>query len=339
MSKSMLVLGGSHFLGREVAEQARDDGWRVSVFNRGKTGANPDGVHALTGDRTSAADLKRLAELGPWDAVVDTSGMNAEVVESATDALAAAVDRYVYVSTVSVYAHWPLHPLTEDLPTLAEAAPADGMPDDVNISYGRDKAACEQAARTNLDRRLTILRPGVILGPGEYVGRLPWWLNRAARGGRILAPGQPTQPIQPVDVRDVAAFACHRADVANDGEVFNVAARQDVATMFSLLSNCLTSTGPDQAELTWVDNDVLLQQGVRQWTELPLWRTHPGTWQVEADRARKAGLVCRPLSVTVDDTWAWMLAGNRAVHNDRAALHGIDPVKEETVLDAWDTRA
>ncbi|MFG2500885.1 NAD-dependent epimerase/dehydratase family protein [Streptomyces sp. NPDC048441] len=338
MSMSMLVLGGSHFLGLQVAEQARDHGWQVSVFNRGKTGSNPDGVRGVVGDRMNDSDLARLVELGAWDAVVDTSGMNAEAVESATAALAPVVGRYVYVSTVSVYADWPLHPLREELPTLTEAAPAHGMPPDVNVSYGRDKAACEQAARTHLDKRLTILRPGVILGPGEYVGRLPWWLARTARGGQILAPGCPDQALQPVDVRDLAVFACRRAETATGGEVFNIAAPQDAATMGGFLADCLSATEPARAELTWVNSSFLVEHEVRQWTELPLWRTHSGTWQVDAGRAREAGLLCRPLEQTVADTWSWMQAGNKAVYNDRAALHGIDPAKEQAVLAAWATR-
>lgn len=334
MSMSMLVLGGSHLLGRQVAEQARDRGWQVSVFNRGKTGTNPEGARALSGHRTDGTDLARLVDLGAWDAVVDTSGMNAEVIESATAALAPVVGRYVYVSAVSVYADWPLHPLREEMPTLADAAPADGMPADVNVAYGREKAACEQIARTHLDKGLTILRPGVILGPGEYVGRLPWWLTRTARGGQILAPGCPDQAIQPVDVRDLAAFACRRAEAAMNAEVFNIGAPRGAATMGGFLTDCLTATNPAGVELTWVDGSFLLEHEVRQWTELPSWHTHPGTWEVEAGRARAAGLLCRPLRQTVADTWAWMQAGNEPVHNDRAALHGIDPAKEQAVLNA-----
>ncbi|MFI9718928.1 NAD-dependent epimerase/dehydratase family protein [Streptomyces sp. NPDC052396] len=212
MTKSMLVLGGSHFLGRAIAEAALRDGWQVTVFNRGKSARDPEGVTSVRGDRTNIDDLARLAGLGPWTAIADTSGMTLAAVEGATRILANSTTRYIYVSTVSVYAGWPLLPLREEDPTLAEEPPAVGMPADVNVPYGQDKARCEKVAAAALEGRLTILRPGVILGPHEYVGRLPWWLRRVERGGSILAPGQPDQLIQPVDVRDVADFTCRRAE-------------------------------------------------------------------------------------------------------------------------------
>ncbi|MEU5299782.1 NAD-dependent epimerase/dehydratase family protein [Streptomyces noursei] len=337
MTISVLVMGGSHFLGRAVAVEALRRGWSVAVFNRGKTGRNPDGTHAIQGDRTNPKDLERLAGIGPWDAVIDTSGMSADVVNLATQALAEVATRYVYVSTVSVYAGWPLLPLTEDLPTLAEAEPVSGMPSDVVVSYGVDKADAEKAARAHLGRALTILRPGVILGPEEYVGRLPWWLRRVERGGRVLAPGRPEQTISPVDARDVAAFACDRAEAGREAEIFNLTSPKNHATMESFLRACIEVTGSG-ASLEWVDGGFLLDHGARQWTELPLWRTYPGTWAVSGVRAQEAGLVCRPLSETVADTWAWLTSGETAVDNERAAHIGMAEEKETALLAAWDAR-
>ncbi|MEU3373294.1 NAD-dependent epimerase/dehydratase family protein [Streptomyces sp. NPDC006660] len=340
MTTSVLVMGGSHFLGRAVAVEALRRGWSVTVFNRGKTGRNPDGVHAIQGDRTNQKDLVRLAGIGPWNAVIDTSGMSANVVDLATQALSEAARRYIYVSTVSVYAGWPLLPLTEDLPTLAEAEPASQMPGDVVVSYGVDKAAAEKAAQTNLGRALTILRPGVILGPEEYVGRLPWWLRRVERGGRVLAPGNPDQtiaPVSPVDSRDVAVFACDRAQVGREAEIFNLTAPKNHATMESFLKTCINVTGSD-ANLDWVEADFLLHHGAKQWTELPLWRTYPGTWSVSGVRAHDAGFVCRPLSETVADTWSWVVSGEDAVDSERAAHIGLAREKEAALLAAWDAR-
>ncbi|MFJ8313042.1 MULTISPECIES: NAD-dependent epimerase/dehydratase family protein [unclassified Streptomyces] len=337
MTTSVLVMGGSHFLGRAAATEALGRGWAVSVFNRGKTGRNPEGVRAIQGDRTNPEDLARLADMGPWDAIIDTSGMSADVVDLATRALADATSRYVYTSTVSVYAGWPLLPLTEDLPTLTEAGPMTDVPSDVNVAYGMDKAAAEKAARTNLGEGLTILRPGVILGPEEYVGRLPWWLRRIERGGRVLAPGNSEQPISPVDARDVAAFACDRAASARTGEIFNITAPSNHATMDGFLRTCVEVVGAD-ATLEWVDGDFLLRNSAKQWTELPLWRTYPGTWAVSGVRAQKAGLRCRPLSETVADTWAWLSGGETAVDHERADLHGLAEEKEAALLGAWDAR-
>ncbi|MER6914312.1 NAD-dependent epimerase/dehydratase family protein [Streptomyces sp. NPDC000594] len=337
MTTSVLVMGGSHFLGRAVAADALRRGWSVTVFNRGKTGRNPEGVHAVQGDRTRQADLSHLAGLGPWDAIIDTSGMSADVVDRATRTLALATSRYVYVSTVSVYAGWPLLPLTEELPTLSDAGPMPDVPSDVNVAYGLDKAHAEKAALTNLGDLLTVLRPGVILGPEEYVGRLPWWLKRVERGGRVLAPGDPYQLIAPVDARDVATFACDRAVAARKAEVFNLTAPKNHATMEHFLRACIGVTGSDAA-LEWVDGGFLLDHGAKQWTELPLWRTYPGTWAVSGVRAHEAGFACRPLSETVTDTWSWLSSGETAVDHERAARHGLTEEKEAALLAAWDAR-
>ncbi len=172
----------------------------------------------------------------------------------------------------------------------------------------------------------------MILGPGEYVGRLPWWLRRAARGGPILAPGSPGQTIQPVDVRDVADFILAQA-TGSGPAVHNVAAPIGRDTMGSFLRGCLAATG-GSGELIWVPDDFLVERGVRQWTELPLWRTHAGVWQVDASTAVAAGFRARPLEETVRDTWAWLSADGRPVEHPRAADHGLDADKERQLLAA-----
>jgi nucleoside-diphosphate-sugar epimerase len=174
-----------------------------------------------------------------------------------------------------------------------------------------------------------ILRPGVILGPGEYVGRLPWWLVRAQRGGRILAPAPGGQRIQPVDVRDVAAFAVDQA-AATVGGAFNVTHPQGI-TFDGFIRACLEVTG-GAGRPVWAPAEVLAGYGVRQWTELPLWRTHPGVWSVDSGLAVQAGLRCRPLRETIADTWAWWQAQGRPVEHPRWAEHGIDPTKEAKIL-------
>jgi nucleoside-diphosphate-sugar epimerase len=200
-----------------------------------------------------------------------------------------------------------------------------------DLYYGRQKAGAERAVLSVFGpERATILRPGVILGPGEYVGRSPWWLNWAARGGRVLAPGAPERTIQPVDVRDVAAFAVHCAGGAGGG-VFNVTAPIGRETMGGFLTACLDVTGA-AGRLVWARDEVLLEHGVRQWTELPLWRTHPGVWQIDSSGAYAAGLVCRTLAETVTDTWCWLLRGGVPVEHPRGAEHGIDPSKEAKIL-------
>ncbi|MFK4184369.1 NAD-dependent epimerase/dehydratase family protein [Streptomyces sparsogenes] len=338
----ILVLGGTWFLGKTVVEGALRRGWRVTTFNRGQSGRPVPGATCVDGDRTNLADLQRLAAQGPWDAVVDTSAseLAPRDVLAGAEILQEVAGRYVYVSTVSVYEGWPDKPLTESSPILDGPPDADGeygmMPDDwdgPDLHYGRQKAGTERAVLAAFGPdRTTIMRPGVILGPGEYVGRLPWWLSRAARGGKILAPGSPDKTIQPVDVRDVAAFALDRAE-RRAGGVFNVTAPIGRETMGGLLTSCLETTGAC-GELVWAPDELLIGYKVRQWTELPLWRTHAGVWQIDSSGAYAAGFSCRPLADTVSDTWRWLQEGGMPVEHPRRAEHGIAPAKEAEIMAA-----
>lgn len=341
MSSRLLVLGSSWFLGRSVVGAALAAGWEVTTFRRGRaaSGDDPVGVQTIRGDYADPAAAARLAVAGPFDAVID----NLAYVPRETLAIARALEpvagRYVMVSTVSAYQGWPTEPLSEASPVLdcSPDAGADfGYDGDPGPSvYGFTKAGCERAVTETFGAdRTTILRPGVILGPHEYVGRVPWWLRRMERGGQVLAPGSPFRRIQPVDVRDVAAFAVRCASGVPG--VFNVtgAGRE---TMGDFLEACRIVTG-SQAELTWITDDSwLADQGIKQWTGLPLWRTYAGTWAVDASRARAAGLVGRSIANTVADTWEWLTSG-RIVEHERAGELGITPDKEAAILATWRAR-
>ncbi|MCX4582478.1 NAD-dependent epimerase/dehydratase family protein [Streptomyces sp. NBC_01481] len=332
----ILVLGGTWFLGRSVAVEAHRRGWDVTAFSRGRSGQDVPGVRPVRGDRTEAADLNRLADEGPWDAVIDTSSseLPPRDVRLAARALRDAARRWVHVSTVSVYAGWPHQPLTEaseilDCPSDVNESfgytGADGSP----TKYGFQKAGGERAVAEVFGEGAVFLRPGVILGPGEYVGRLPWWLNRAHRGGPVLAPAPASRIIQPTDVRDVAAFAVDQAAAATGG-AYNVAHPEGMA-FGDFLHACFTLTQAD-AHAVWVEPEVLIEHGVRQWTELPLWRTHAGVWSVNSSRAVSAGLKCRPLRETIADTWAWLRADGRPVDHPRWAEHGLATEKEAKII-------
>ncbi|MEU6475316.1 NAD-dependent epimerase/dehydratase family protein [Streptomyces sp. NPDC047017] len=331
----ILVLGGSWFLGKHIVDAALKRGWAVTTFNRGRSG-DVNGVEPVHGDRTNRADLERLAGQGPWDAVIDTSSSDfpPRDVLAAVTALRPAARRWVHISTVSVYQGWPHQPLTEASPLLDCPPDADDSyghtgEDGSPTKYGFQKAGGEAAVTEVYGDDAVLLRPGVILGPGEYVGRLPWWLERAKRGGRILAPAPAEQRIQPVDVRDVATFALDQAASSLSGG-FNVAHPEGI-TFRHFLEACLAETGGAGAPV-WVEPAVLLDQGVTQWTELPLWRTHAGVWAVDSSRAVEAGLRCRPVAETVRDTWLWWAADGRPVDHPRWAEHGIAEAKEEKIL-------
>lgn len=338
----LLVLGGTWFLGRAFVEEALRHGHEVTTFNRGRSADDVDGVEVVRGDREDHESLARLAYSRTWDAVIDTSGYVPRVVHQGARALADHADRYLFVSTVSVYEDWPVAPVTEESAVLEcppDAGPDFGADDPRGYptQYGFQKAGCERAVHAVFAAHALVVRPGVIVGPYEYVGRLPWWLRRIARDGRVLAPGSPDRQIQPVDVRDVANFMLKELEGGGTG-TFNLAAPIGHATYDSFLASCIEATA-SPVELVWVDDEFLLKHGVHQWTEIPLWRTHAGTWQVAAGRARAAGLQCRPLSETVRDTWAWLVDGAGAVLHERQSEHGITPDKEAELLDAWEASA
>ncbi|GLY33458.1 NAD-dependent epimerase/dehydratase family protein [Kineosporia sp. NBRC 101731] len=333
----LLLLGGTWFLGRTLAELAVEAGWEVTCFNRGKTGRDVPGTHSIRGDRTSQADLDRLAAGGPWDAVVDTSVYEPPDALAMATALKDTVGTYVLTSTVSAYRDWPAQPVSE-ISALWPSRP-DARESDSDLAaipephaYGTLKAGCEQAVREVFADRSLILRPGVVLGPHEYVGRLSALLRRAERGGPMLAAGDPTQPIQPLDVRDLANFLIRLLRAENLG-TFNVTAPPGHSTYGSLLEACTRATGGG-ASLVWADSLWLQEQGVRQWTEMPLWRTPAGTWAVDSTRAVEAGLTCRPLPETVEDTWQ-SLHQEPLVAHTRQGEHGMQPEREAQLLRLW----
>lgn len=331
----MLVLGGSLFVGREIAAAGLRSGWDVTTFNRGRSAQDLTGVMTIRGDRTDPDSVAQLAASGPWDMVVDTSSYVPVNTLDLARLLEPVTRRYVLVSTVSVYEEWPQAPLWEHSPVLAcppDAGAEFGPPDveDGPTRYGRLKAGCERAVLAGMGReRVSILRPGVILGPGEYVGRLPWWLRRIASGGRVLAPGTPSRTIQPVDVRDLADFVI-RLGLDEESGMFNVTAPVGERTFGDLLAACAAVT-ESQPDLVWVSDQQLLSLGVRQWSELPLWRTFEGVWRVDSAGAEAAGLRCRPLLETTAATWSWMKTTTLGA-NERSADIGIDPAREEQIL-------
>lgn len=331
----LLVLGGTWYVGHAIVSAAIEAGWEVTTFNRGTSDPFLDSVRSIRGDRNRPDDVRALADAGTWDAVVDTSGYVPRNTLDVARALAPVAGRYVFMSTVSVYQDWPTKPLTDESATLY--CPPDAGPDfgedteDGPTRYGYQKAGCEAAAFAAFGPdRAAVLRPGVVLGPREYVGRLPWWLRRVAAGGRVLAPGSPDRAIQPVDVRDLAAFAL-RAIADGVSGTYNVTAPIGAASFGDLLDACAEVTRSG-ASFSWAPDPVLLSHGVRQWSEMPLWRTFPGVWQVDAAKARGAGLECRPIRHTVADTWAWLVATGSTSSHERASEIGISREKESRVL-------
>lgn len=334
----VLVLGGSWFLGRAVADTAAAREWDVTVFRRGRpeSGPDPENVRAVRGDYSDPRDAARVADLGPFDLVVDNLAYTPRDTLAVARALEPVAGRYVMVSSVSAYQGWPMEPLTEASPTLEcrpDAGPNPGYDGDpAPTTYGFGKAGCERAVlRAFGADRSVILRPGVILGPGEYVGRTSWWLQRLRRGGKVVAPAPRWRAIQPVDVRDVAAFA-----LTAPAGVFNVTA-PGTETFDDFIGACIKAApAPTGTDVLWVPDPMLIEHEVRQWTELPLWRTYAGAWNVDATRARAHGLVTRSIADTVRDTAGWLASGGQLLASERAAELGIDPAKEVAIVEAFE---
>ncbi|GID33349.1 nucleoside-diphosphate-sugar epimerase [Paractinoplanes brasiliensis] len=334
----VLVLGGSWFVGRVLVERAVGQGLDVTVFNRGRSPVDlPTGVRRVVGDRESPSDLVALAKEGPWDAAIDVSGSVPAVVARSAKILAPAVGHYTFVSTISAYRDWP-HAAVDEGSALWDGDPGldPGTRRWDPDTYGPLKVGCEIACGNAFGSdRLLVLRPHVVLGPYEYVGRLQWWLDRVRRGGRILVPA-PDRGIQPVDVRDLSDFLLERVRDGDAG-VYNVAPNNDEATFGDMLTACADVVGPadKRVRFVWADEDWLVEQGVTQWTELPLWRNAAAPWSMSAERARAAGLRCRPIAETVADTWAWLHSGGRPVDHERFGEHGIAPDREQELIRRW----
>jgi nucleoside-diphosphate-sugar epimerase len=321
------MLGGTEFVGRAITEQALDRGWEVTVFHRGHH-APPPGTLTVHGDRTAPGGLDALAA-GEWDLVVDTWGAAPTAVRDSARLLRDRAGHYTYISTRSVYAYPAPAGRAEDGPLV------EGSPDADSVAYAEDKRGGELAVADAFGDRALLVRAGLILGPYENVGRLPWWLNRTARGGPTLAPGPRDLPLQYVDVRDLARWTLDSA-AAGLGGPYDLTCRAGHATMGSFLEACVAATG-GTAELRWTDPDKIIEAGVEPWTELPVWLTegelHDHMFGGDVSKAFAAGLSCRPVEETVSDTWAWMrsLDGPPPHRPDRPAK-GIDPAKEAALL-------
>ncbi|MER6132283.1 SDR family oxidoreductase [Streptomyces sp. NPDC001815] len=326
----LLMLGGTEFVGRAVVEAALGRGWDVTVFHRGRH-APPAGVTSLHGDRTDPDGLAALAE-GEWDVVVDTWSAAPRVVRDAARLLKDRVRTYVYVSSCSVYA-WPQPAgYDESAPVVADASPDAGQTD-----YARDKRGGELAVLDAFgEERALLVRAGLILGPYENIGRLPWWLARAERGGPVLAPGPRELPLQYVDVRDLAEWTLTAVEGGASGP-YNLISPSGHATMGTLLDACARVTG-GAAELRWTEPDVILAAGIEPWVQLPVWvppgsESHDMMHRADVSKAVRNGLRCRPVAETVADTWTWLqdIGGAAPQRPDRPVV-GLDPVVEAKVL-------
>ena len=313
----LLVLGGTQFLGRHVATAALERGHDVATFTRGVSGAPPEGARALHGDRDDPAALP--AALDGWapELVVDTSCQTRAAARNAATILSvgvgAGVRGYAFVSSLNAYADWPPGPIG------SEDGHATWTTDD--DEYGPIKAFAEREIGAAVGEPFLTARAGLILGPLDPIYRLGWWLDRIARGGRVVVPAEGlAQPMAVVDARDLAGWLVDVAERVQGGAV-NATGPSGMTTLHDLLDVCRQVMGGD-AEFVPVPEATLLEEGVEPWQHLPFWLpadTARTAWDVDTTRARELGLPSRPLQETVADAWAWQQTAERTFQS----RHGL----------------
>jgi 2'-hydroxyisoflavone reductase len=330
-ARDILILGGTGFIGPHMVREALRRGHRVTLFNRGKTNDTlfPD-IETIKGDRDNGLDGLKDRR---WDAVIDNSGYVPRHVRDSARLLAANVGRYLYVSTVAVYADFSVHN-TENSPlaTIAD----ESIEEVTGETYGPLKALCEKRVADEIDAEsLTIVRPTYIAGPGDRTDRFSYWPIRTRRGGEMIWPGAAGDPIQVVDVRDLATFVIDCIDKDRPG-IFNTVNPAGAYTMGQLLDDSQAVTA-STVEPVWIDEEFAYANGLIGGRALPIW--HPKTGKDAApgsfsgERARQAGFHSRPERETARDLLAWW--DTLPAERTSTLRAGIEPSREVELIEKW----
>jgi 2'-hydroxyisoflavone reductase len=322
----LLVLGGTRFLSQATAADAVARGHEVTCAARGESGDVPAGARHVVLDR-EAPDSSALD--GEWDAVVDVARTPSWVAD-ALGALAERVPHWTFVSTISVYAETATPGGSQDtLPVLPPIT--DDVEQDTPEAYGASKVACEQYVQARAQEAL-VVRPGLIVGPGDPSGRFSYWPERLAEGGAVLAPESPDLPAQVIDVRDLAGWIVTCAENRLTGVYDATGHASNLGVMLEEVSR---SVGGD-AELVWVDAGFLREHDVDYWAgsrSLPLWLPYEASGLAAHDvsAAFAAGLTTRPIADTARDTLDWLRSAEDPTRT------GLTRAEERDLLDAWMT--
>lgn len=327
---NLLILGGTKFVGRHITSTALMRGHHVTLFNRGETNPNlfPDAVK-IQGDRADRLDALFADGARSWDAVLDVNGYLPRIVEASAQSLQDAVARYVFISTLSVFADFSKPNQNEDSPLARLQDETTQVID--GETYGGLKALCEQTVQNHFPERALILRPGYVVGPHDHTDRMTSWWRRITRGGEMLAPGSPDARLQLIDARDLAAFVIDMVERRATG-IYNTHGFAAPVTWGECFAKTQAITGIDTT-FTWVSEEFLRQQ-ILEGGELPLYAapTEAGIFGFDNRRAIAAGLHFRPLADTIRDTLLWDAA--EGVHR-----LGLLPEHEAELLRAWHARA
>jgi 2'-hydroxyisoflavone reductase len=338
-SLRILILGGTGFTGPFQVRYALERGHKVTVFNRGKThpGELPKEVEQLIGDRNGQLDALKNRK---WDVAIDNPTSVPVWVRDVGQILKGNVDRYVFISTISVYGDASKANIDETAP-LAKYTGADAMKesrDSIIKSqfqlYGPLKALSEQEAEKWFPKQTLIVRPGLIVGPRDETDRFTYWPVRIDRGGEVLAPGDPSDPVQFIDGRDLAEWVIRMVEQRETG-IYNATGPDKTLGVGAMLEG-IKSANNSKANFTWVNTDFLEAHKVAPWSDVPVWvpprGEEGGMGRINIQRAISKGLTFRPLAVTARDTLAWF----KSQPPERQKLKaGITPEREAEVLAAW----
>src|SRR5947209_399904 len=336
----ILILGGTGFTGPYQVQYALQRGHKVTVFNRGKThpGELPNEVEQLVGDRNGQLDALKNRQ---WDVAIDNPTSVPVWVRDAAQVLKGNVDRYVFISTISVYADTSKPGTTEDAP-LAKYTGADPMKETREsliaskfALYGPLKALSEAEAEKWFPNKSLIIRPGLIVGPGDETDRFTYWPVRIDRGGEVLAPGSPSDPVQLIDARDLAEWTIRMVENGETGSYNATGPDKElgVGDMLGGIKGALNAN----ATFTWANAEFLEQHKVSPWSDMPVWvppiGEAGGLSRTSIKAALGKGLTFRPLPDTARDTLKWFksLPAERQAHMKA----GLAPEREKEVLTAW----
>ena len=339
----ILILGGTGFTGPFQVQYALSRGHKVTVFNRGKThpGELPKEVEQLVGDRNGQLDALKDKK---WDVVIDNPTSVPVWVRDVAQVLKGNVERYVFISTISVYADTS-KPGTDENAPLAKYTGSDPMKEtrETIIAskfalYGPLKALSEKEAEKWFPKQTLIIRPGLIVGPRDETDRFTYWPVRIDRGGEVLAPGEPNDPVQFIDGRDLAEWTIRMVEQRQTG-VYNATGPEKMLGIGAMLEG-IKAANNSKANFTWVNADFLEAQKVAPWSDMPVWipprGEEAGGNRISIQSALSKGLTFRPLAATAQDTLSWFKS--QSAERQAKLKAGLAPEREAEVLAAWHKR-
>ena len=335
--KRILILGGTGFIGPHTVRYALERGHEVSIFTRGRSGTElPPGIEHLIGDRN---DDHTALENRTWDVVLDNNAQDYRWVQKSTEVLQGSVEHYLFVSSISAYElegfGWEfkdrilMEPIVDE--SFTRISPPEGWVDGDDAGYGLMKTLSEDIVHSAFPGRATVVRPGLIVGPGDPTDRFTYWPVRIDEGGEVLAPGNPRHANQVIDQRDLTEWIVRLAENTTTGNFHGVGPNYRL-TMGEMLEK-IGTVASNPFELTWVPEDFLESHEVAPWRDLPAWIPGDALMFVTYQKAVDAGLTFRPLSETARDTLEWDKTRSDEEREDRS--FGWSRQREREVLEAW----